>query len=469
MHVSLKQKGFYLMPIQDQAINFAHENSQRFLNEMEEFLSIPSISTDPERVPDMIKAAHWLMDELKKRGCTNIQLLPTPRHPIVFAELMGADAKQPTVLVYGHYDVQPADPLELWQSLPFDPTIRGDLIYARGASDMKGQIMACLKAIESTQAAGKFPVNIKFIFEGEEEIGSPNLEPFIRSHTDLLKCDMALNPDSGMIAADLPTVVYGLRGLAYFEIRLRGQLTDLHSGLWGGVVQNPANVLAELLAGMKDKDHHITLPGFYDKILPLSSKEKAEIARLPMDQDFYMKGTGAQKLVGEKGYSWVELATCRPTLDVNGIYSGFTGEGSKTVIPCYAMAKVSMRLVPDQDPEEIRKSLVQYIEARLPETMTYELIVHAGNPASFTDLDTPGVKALEKALEVVYGKRPVFKREGGSIPVVGHMKRLLNAESVLTGFGLPDDNLHAPNEHLNLPNWYRGIDTLIHFFYNLAK
>ncbi|MBA4420873.1 MAG: dipeptidase [Anaerolinea sp.] len=455
------------MDLSPQAITFAHANSARFLTEMKELLSIASISTDPEKNPDMLQAATWLMAELKKRAFENIQLLPTKKHPIVFAEWLGAGADKPTVLVYGHYDVQPADPLDLWESSPFEPTIRGDLIFARGASDMKGQIMACLKAIESIQSAGAFPVNLKFLFEGEEEIGSPNLEPFIREHTDLLKCDLALNPDSGMIAADIPTVVYGLRGLAYFEIRLRGQATDLHSGLWGGVVQNPANVLADLLAGMKDKDHHITLPGFYDRVRPLSAIEKQEIARLPMDEKYYLAGTGARKLVGEKGYSWIELASTRPTLDVNGMYSGFMGEGSKTVIPCYAMAKVSMRLVPDQDPEEIRQSLVKYIEARLPVTMTYEVIVHAGNPASFTDPNTPGVRALEKALEVVYGKRPVFKREGGSIPVVGHMKHLLNAESVLTGFGLPDDNLHAPNEHLNLPNWYRGIDTLIHFFYNL--
>lgn len=457
------------MPDRTQAIHFAHQNQTRFLDEMKDLLSIPSVSTDPERIPDMQKAAEWLMVELKKRHCTNIQLMPTPKHPIVFAEFNCGDASRPTVLVYGHYDVQPADPLELWQSAPFTPDIRKDYIFARGASDMKGQIIACLKAIESIQAAGEFPVNLKFLFEGEEEIGSPNLEPFIRSHVELLKCDMALNPDSGMIAADIPTVVYGLRGLAYFEIRLRGQTTDLHSGIWGGVVENPANVLASLIAGMKDADHRVTLPGFYDRVRSLTEKEKAEMSRLPMDEAYYLQSTGARALAGEKGYSWVELASTRPTLDVNGLYSGFTGEGSKTVIPCYAMAKVSMRLVPDQDPEEVRQSLVKYIEAHLPATMTCEVLIHAGNPASFTDLNTPGVKALEAALTTVYGKQPVFKREGGSIPVVLHMKRLLGAESILTGFGLPDDNLHAPNEHLNLPNWFRGIDTLIHFFYNLVK
>ena len=451
----------------EKAITFANANRERFLSEFKEYLSIPSISTSPEHAIYIQKAASWLEKELKERGCTRVEVFHTQRHPIVYGEWLGAGKDKPTVLIYGHYDVQPADPLDQWLSAPFEPAIRGENIFARGSSDMKGQTMACLKAIEAIQSAGEFPVNIKFLLEGEEEIGSPNLEPFIFNHTELLKCDLALNPDSGMIAADIPTVVYGLRGMAYLEIRLHGQATDLHSGVWGGVVENPANVLASLIAGMKDADHRVTLPGFYDKVRPLTSTEAQEISRLPMDEKFYLAGTGAKRLAGEKGYSWVELASTRPTLDVNGIYSGFIGEGSKTVIPCYAMAKVSMRLVPDQEPEEIRKSMVKYIEERLPKSMTYEIIVHSGNPASITDLNTPGVIALGKALETVYGKRPVFKREGGSIPVVGHMKRLLSAESVLTGFGLPDDNLHAPNEHLNLPNWYRGIDTLIHFFYNL--
>jgi acetylornithine deacetylase/succinyl-diaminopimelate desuccinylase-like protein len=332
---------------------------------------------------------------------------------------------------------------------------------------MKGQILAAFKAIESIQAVDEFPVNVKFIFEGEEEIGSPNLEPFMKEHKDLLACDMALNPDSGMIAPDVPTIVYALRGLAYLEIRLYGQEHDLHSGLYGGIVENPANVLCQLVAGMKDKDNRVLLPGFYDKVRPLSAEERQELARLPLDEAYYLQGTGARRLVGETGYTWVELTGARPTLDVNGLYSGFIGEGSKTVLPAYAMAKVSMRLVPDQDPEEIRQAMAKYIEERLPDTMRYELLVHAGNPASITDLNTPGVKALAKALETVWGIRPVYKREGGSIPVVGHMKQILDAESVLTGFGLPDDNIHAPNERLNLQNWYRGIDSLIHFFYNL--
>ncbi len=455
------------MELRETALTFAHSNKQRFLDELKDILLIPSVSTNPENVPDIRKTADWLVLNLKKLDCSNIQIFQTKKHPVVYGEWLKAGADKPTVLVYGHYDVQPADPLDLWETGPFDPVIRGDYLFARGSSDMKGQIVACLKAIESIQSAGAFPVNVKYIFEGEEEIGSPNLESFMQEHKDLLKCDMALNPDSGMIAPDAPTIVYALRGLAYLEIRLFGQEHDLHSGLWGGLVDNPANILAELVGGMKDKDHRITLPGFYDKVRPLSDSERKELARLPLSEQYYLSGTGAKKLVGEKGYTWVELAGARPTLDVNGFYSGFIGEGSKTVLPCYAMAKVSMRLVPDQDPEEIRQSMVKYIEARLPDTMRYEIIVHAGNPASITDLNTPGVKALEKALEQVWGKRPLFKREGGSIPVVGHMKQILGAESVLTGFGLPDDNIHAPNERLNLPNWYRGIDALIHFFYNL--
>jgi acetylornithine deacetylase/succinyl-diaminopimelate desuccinylase-like protein len=455
------------METRDTAILFAHKNTERFINELKEFLLIPSISTNPENVPDIRKAVEWLSLQLKGLDCTNIQTLPTKKHPVVYGEWLQAGADKPTVLIYGHYDVQPADPLDLWETGPFDPTIRGEYLFARGASDMKGQIVACLKAVESIRSAGAFPVNLKYIFEGEEEIGSPNLEAVMEENKALLKCDLALNPDSGMIAPDLPTIVYALRGLAYLEIRLYGQDHDLHSGLWGGVVDNPANILAELVGGMKDKDHCITLPGFYDKVRPLSEKERKELARLPLDEKYFLNGTGARKLVGEKGYTLIEQVGARPTLDVNGFYSGFIGEGSKTVLPCYAMAKVSMRLVPDQDPEEIRQSMVKYIEERLPETMRYELIVHAGNPASITDLETPGVKALEKALEQVWGKRPVFKREGGSIPVVGHMKTILNAESVLTGFGLPDDNIHAPNERLNLTNWKKGIDSLIHFFYNL--
>lgn len=455
------------MDLREKAIEYAHQNGERFLSELVDFLRLPSVSTNQENDSDIRKTAEWLVAELTRRGCTRVEVMPTPKHPVVYAEWLGAGPDKPTVLVYGHYDVQPVDPIDLWNTPPFEPTHQGDYLIARGASDMKGQIQAALKAVESIQAVGPFPVNVKYIFEGEEEIGSPNLEPFMWEHKELLKCDFALNPDSGMIAADIPTIVYALRGLAYFEIRLYGQEHDLHSGLYGGVVDNPANVLCELIAGMKDKDHRITLPGFYDRVRPLSEEERKELARLPLDEKYYLEGSGARQLVGETGYTWVERTGARPTLDVNGIYSGFIGDGSKTVLPCYAMAKVSTRLVPDQDPEEVRQSFIQYLDAHIPATMRYDLIEHAGSKASITDIKTTGVKALEKAFETVWGIRPVYKREGGSIPVVGHMKEILDAESVLTGFGLPDDNIHAPNEHLMLPVWYKGIDALIHFFYNL--
>jgi acetylornithine deacetylase/succinyl-diaminopimelate desuccinylase-like protein len=455
------------MDLREKAIHYAHENAGKYLSDLQELVRIPSISTNVENTADIRTAAEWLKSELKTRGCTRIEIFPTQKHPIVYAEWLGAGANKPTVLVYGHYDVQPVDPIELWKAQPFDAAVEGEYLFGRGASDMKGQIIAVLKAIEAVQSVGKFPVNLKFIFEGEEEIGSPNLPPFIKDHADLLACDFALNPDSGMISADLPTISYGLRGLAYFEIRLYGQEHDLHSGLYGGVVDNPANVLCELVAGMKDKDHRVTLPGFYDKVRLLSDAERAELARLPMDEKFYLEATGARKLAGETGYSWIERTGARPSLDVNGIFSGFIGEGSKTVIPCYAMAKVSTRLVPDQDPEDVHDALVKYIEERIPDTMRYEVLSFSGSPATITDINTRWVKALEKGMETVWGKRPVFKREGGSIPVVGDMKEYLHAESVLTGFGLPDDNIHAPNERMHLPTWYRGIDSLIHFFFNL--
>ncbi len=455
------------MDLRQKALDYAHDNKQKFLSELIDLVQIPSVSTDTENNPDILKAAEWLQHELQRRGCTRIEIFKTPKHPVVYAEWLGAGSDKPTVLIYGHYDVQPVDPIDLWKTPPFQATVQGDYLYARGTSDMKGQIIAALKAIESIQAAGTFPVNLKFILEGEEEIGSPNLEPFMRDHVDLLKCDFALNPDSGMIAADVPTIVYGLRGLAYFEIRLYAQEGDLHSGLFGGVVDNPANVLCQLVAGMKNQDHQITLPGFYDRVRPLSDEERKELARLPLDEGYYLKGSGAKKLTGETGYTWVERAGARPTLDVNGIYSGFIGDGSKTVLPCYAMAKISTRLVPDQDPAEIKKSFIHYLDEHVPEGMRYEIIEHAGSKASITNINTPGVKSLEKAFESVWGIRPVYKREGGSIPVVGHMQEILGIESVLTGFGLPEDQIHAPNEHLNLPVWYKGIDVLIHFFCNL--
>lgn len=446
------------------ALEYAHANRQRFLEELKALVCIPSVSTDPEANGDMQRAAEWLATQLRDLGMDNVQILPTAGHPVVYGEWLKAGADRPTALIYGHYDVQPAEPLELWHTPPFDPTERGENLYGRGASDMKGQVIAALKAIESLVRTDGLRVNLKFLLEGEEEIGSPNLGAFMAANKDLLACDFALNPDSGMIATDIPTITYGLRGLAYFEIRLTGPQSDLHSGLYGGVVHNPAQILCELIAGMKDEQGRITLPGFYDRVRPLSPKEREELARLPMDEDYYIKQTGVPALFGEVGYTPVEQIGARPTLEVNGLLSGFTGEGSKTVLPAKAMAKISMRLVPDQDPAEVRAQLMAYLEAKAPPTVTWEVIEHAGNPASITNLEIPAVKALRQALEQVWGVPPVFRREGGSIPVVAEMQKLLGAESALTGFSLPDDNLHAPNEKIHLPTFYKGIDALIWFF-----
>ncbi|HEX7973202.1 MAG TPA: dipeptidase [Anaerolineales bacterium] len=451
------------------ALEYAQAHHDRFLEDLKTFASIPSISTDPAAKADMQRAAGWVVDQLLDLGIDNVAIHPTQGHPVVYGEWLKAGAHRPTALIYGHYDVQPAEPLELWHSPAFEPTTRGENMYARGASDMKGQVIASLKAVEALARTGSLPINLKFLIEGEEEIGSPSLGPFIAANRDLLACDFAINPDTGMIAADVPTITYGLRGLAYFELRVSGPDHDLHSGLFGGAIHNPAQVLCELVAGMHDDQGRVTLPGFYDKVRSLSDEERRELARLPLEETFYLNQTGAPDLYGEAGYTPVERVGARPTLEVNGLLSGFTGEGSKTVLPARAMAKISMRLVPNQDPDEVRQQLRSYIEARVPPTVRWELLQFAGGRASMTDIHFPAVKALERALETVWGKRPVYRREGGSVPVVAQIQDYLGVESVLTGFGLPDDNLHAPNEKIHLPTFYRGIEALIVFFCNLGE
>ena len=448
------------------ALQYAHTNKALFLNAYKEILAIPSISTEKAHKPDIQRAAEWLSAQLQALGMQKVQLFPTGGSPVVYGEYMGA-AGAPTVLVYGHYDVQPVDPVDLWKTGPFEPTVIGDDIFARGASDMKGQALVTLKAAESLIKTGGMPINIKWLFEGEEEIGSPNLATFIANHSEILACDYAVNPDSGMIGRDYPTITYGLRGLAYFELRVYGPAHDLHSGMFGGVVHNPAIALAELIAGMHDSTGRVTLPGFYNRVLKLSKEERNELARLPVQDNDYIEQTGVSALHGEAGYSANEQTGVRPTLDVNGLLSGFTGEGSKTVIPAWAMAKLSMRLVPNQDPQKVHKQLLRYLQKNAPKDIHWELKALAGNPASISDRNNPGVQAMSKALEMAWGKRPYFKREGGSIPVVGDMQRLLGVESVICGFGLPDDNVHAPNEKQNLSTWYHGIDAYIHFFLNL--
>jgi acetylornithine deacetylase/succinyl-diaminopimelate desuccinylase-like protein len=457
------------MPAQlEAALSYAQENRQRFLNELIEFVSIPSISTDPTALPAMQQAAEWVAAKLRSLGFKQVQVLPTAGHPVVYGELLSAGSDKPTVLVYGHYDVQPVEPLELWDSPPFEPQVRGDNLFGRGASDMKGQVTVSLQAAEAWIKNGSLPINLKFIIEGEEEIGSPNLEAFLEDHKELLACDYAINPDTGMIGADTPTITYALRGLAYFELRLSGPAHDLHSGIYGGAVHNPAQVLCELVAGMHDAQGRIMLPGFYDSVRPLEADERAELARLPMDEKFYLVQTGAPALRGEAGYSPVERASGRPTLEVNGLLSGFTGEGTKTVLPANAMAKISMRLVPDQDPEQVHQQLLAYLRQNAPETVQWDVTMYAGGPASITNRDLPAVQALSEALEATWGKPPLYKREGGSVPVVEQMCRILGVESVLTGFGLPDDNLHAPNEKVHLPTHFRGIDAFIRFYGNLG-
>lgn len=449
------------------ALQFARENRQRFLHELTEFVSIPSISTDPERKSEMLQAAEWVTGQLRDLGMDKIAIYPTAGHPVVYGEWLGAGPDAQTVLIYGHYDVQPVEPLELWESDPFSPTRRGENLYGRGASDMKGQVSATLKAIEAIKQTGELPVNVKFLIEGEEEIGSTNLPQFIETHKSLLACDFALNPDTGMIAADVPAITYALRGLAYFEVRVYGPDHDLHSGQFGGTVHNPAQALCELLAGMHDDRGRVTLPGFYDKVRPVLAEEREQLARLPTDEKFYLKQTGVPALWGEPDYTPGERVGIRPTLEINGLLSGFTGVGAKTVLPAWAMAKISTRLVPDQDPEEVQQQLLQYLEMNAPATIRYEVINMAASPASLSDRHSPFMAAIESALETVWGKRPLYRREGGSVPVVIQLQQSLGVESVNCGFSLPDDNLHSPNEKLHLPTWYNGIDALIHFFYNL--
>ncbi len=453
--------------IVENSLSYAHEHEKEFLKNLMEFVKIPSISTNPDSKDAILAAANWLAQKLTGMGIGNVKVIPTEGHPVVYGDLLSAGSTKPTVLIYGHYDVQPPDPIELWQTGPFEPAVRGENVYGRGASDMKGQILACLHAIESIQAKSAFPVNLKFVFEGEEEIGSPNLPQFLKDYQQMLSSTVALNPDTGMIATDIPTIVYGLRGLAYFEIRVYGPDHDLHSGVFGGAVMNPANALCSLIAGMHDADGRVTLPGFYDTVLPISDEEKAELARLPMDDKYYLQQTGAPALTGEKGFTPVERVGARPTLDVNGLLSGFTGKGSKTVIPSWAMAKISMRLVPHQDPEVVYNQLMAYLKEKSDPSFRWEVLRLGHGPACITDRNHPATLALKKALLSTWGKEPVYKREGGSVPIVADMQTILHIESVLTGFGLQDDNIHSPNEKMHLPTWYKGTDALIRFFYNL--
>ncbi|MFH1183981.1 MAG: dipeptidase [Chloroflexota bacterium] len=449
------------------ALSYVGQNRERFLAELREVLTIPSISTDPDHKPDMQHAAEWMSSQLRSMGMNNVQIMPTAGHPVVYGEWLGAGESAPTVMLYGHYDVQPPDPLELWVSPPFEPDVRGEHLYARGSADMKGQVLACLKAVESIVRTGHLPVNIKWLIEGEEEIGSEHLDVFIKEHKGLLACDFCLNADAGILAADEPSITTGLRGLAYYELRIHGPRKDLHSGLYGGIVHNPAQALAELIAGMHDSKGRVTLPGFYDKVRKLSKKERQGYARLPLKKKLFLEQTGVPALWGEPNFTPPERLGARPTLEVNGLLSGFTGTGSKTVLPAWAMAKISCRLVPDQTEADTTRQLRAYLKQRAPKDIRWELTYLHGAGAALTSTDNAGVQAMRQAMKEVWGKDPHFLREGGSIGVVVQLQRHLNVDSVLSGFALPDCDAHSPNEKLHLPTWYRGIETLVRFFYHL--
>ena len=448
------------------AIEYAHQNRERFTRELTEFIKIESISTDDAYKAQVLQAAEWAAGHLRSIGIENVKLMPTGGHPIVYGDWI-KNPGVPTVLIYGHYDVQPVDPIELWETSPFEATVKGDYLFGRGTSDMKGQVMATLNAVEAIMKTGDFPVNLKFMLEGEEEIGSMNMGNFLPQHKDLFKADFCLNPDAGAISADEPTITFGLRGLAYFEVHVYGPTRDLHSGLFGGTVHNPAQALAELIAGMHDANGTITLPGFYDSVRPVTDQEREATAKLPTTPESYLQQTEVPALWGEKEYTPALRTGARPTLEVNGLLSGWTGPGSKTVLPAKAMAKISCRLVPDQDPAEVHKQLVRYMEEHAPKTITWEVKILHDSPWAITDVNNKGVRAMAAAMETVWGRPPLYRREGGSIGVVAMLQNICGVESGLVGGGLPDDNIHSPNERMHLPTWHKNMDAFIHFFFNM--
>ena len=449
--------------------DYIDSHKDHFKEELFELLRIPSISTNSEHKKDVLDAARYLVDRLNDLDLDRVELFETDGNPIVFAELITDDSK-PTVLVYGHYDVQPPDPINKWDTPPFEPTVRDGDIYARGASDDKGQSFTHVKALEAYRKTGtEFPVNIKFIFEGEEEIGSPHLVPFIKEHKKMLECDMVLISDTAMFAEDTPSITYGLRGLAYMEVDVVGPNRDLHSGVYGGAVDNPANVLANIITKLKDDNGVIQVPGFYEDVVQLNEEEREEYKKLPFNEEAFMSNLGLDALNGEKGYSTLERTSARPSLDVNGLWGGYQGEGAKTVLPSEAGAKISMRLVPDQDPKEIARLFKEYVESLAPETVEVTVSEHHGGQPAITDLSFYGLQAAAEAFKDVYDKEPLFTREGGSIPIVADFEDVLGAQSILMGFGLNSDAIHSPNEKFALKDFYRGIATSARFFELLPK
>jgi acetylornithine deacetylase/succinyl-diaminopimelate desuccinylase-like protein len=453
----------------DNVIDFINVNRERYLEELKAFLAIPSISALPQHADDVKRCANWCADEMRRIGMQNVKLVDTPGNPVVYGDWLDTPGA-PTILFYGHYDVQPVDPLELWQSPPFEATVRDGEIYARGSADDKGQVFMHFKAIEAhLKQNGKLPVNMKIILEGEEEVGSVNLDHFIRDHKAELGADVVVISDSPMFARGVPSICYGLRGLVYFQIDLRGSSTDLHSGSFGGAVANPAFVLAQILAQMKDRGGRIRIPGFYDDVVALQEEERQAWATLPYNEKQYKKDFGIPKVFGETGYTTLERTWARPTFEVNGLLSGFTGEGAKTVLPAVAMAKVSMRLVPNQTPDKIAELFESHLRDLSPKTVELKITrMHGGKPW-MTSYDNPFVQAAGRAIERGFGRKPVFTREGGSIPVVSTFQEELGLPSVLFGVGLPDENAHAPNEKLDVANFHGGIISSAFLYEEIAK
>ena len=451
-----------------QTQQYIDANRDRFLAELLDFLRIPSISADPAYAGSVRQTAEWVADNLRKAGADHVRLEETAGFPIVYGEKM-VDPSAPTVLVYGHYDVQPADPLELWDNPPFEPVIKDGLIFARGACDDKGQVFMHVKAFEAMLASGELACNVKFMIEGEEEVGSDNLGLFVASNKDLLKADVILISDTAIIANDIPSIDVGLRGLSYMEVAVQGPNRDLHSGVYGGAVANPINILCQMIASMHDEYNHITIPGFYDGVLELSASDRAAMAQTPFDLDAYQKDLGIQSVHGEKGYSTIERASIRPTLDVNGIWGGYTGEGAKTVLPSMAYAKISMRLVPNQRSEEITRLFTEHFLSIAPKGVKVTVKAHHGGEAYLMPTDSIAYQAASDALAKTFGKEPVPTRGGGSIPIVALFEKELGVKSILMGFGLDSDAIHSPNEHYGLFNFYKGIETIPHFFANYKK
>ncbi len=453
----------------DKVIREIEKRRDGYVDELAEFLAIPSVSTDPERAADVRRCADYCRDALEKIGFSTAEVHETPGHPIVTADWTGAEGA-PTVLFYGHYDVQPVDPVELWTSPPFEATVRDGRIYGRGSADDKGQVLCHWKAWEAHFAAhGELPCNVKVLLEGEEEIGSEHLAPFIAENRDRLASDVVLISDSPMFARGVPSLCYGLRGLCYMEIHVRGARSDLHSGSFGGAVANPAQALVRILAGLKDHEHHVAIEGFYDKVRPISERERAEFGRLPFNEIEFRQQLEVPELVGEAGFTTLERIWARPTLDINGMISGFTGKGAKTVLPGEASAKVSMRLVPDQDPDEIAELFARHVESHAPAGVTVRVDTLHGARPYIAPLDHPAKRAAARALGKAFDAEPVFTREGGSIPVTVTFQEELGTTSILMGFGLPDENAHAPDEHLDLENFHAGVVTSAWFYEEYAR